>query len=283
MAASMNDLVRDLVAETKVTESMLAGLPADVWDLPTPAEGWAIRDQISHLAFFDEMTVLAMTDPDRFRAEADAHIAGGMDFPDRIAAEYRSMPAVDLHIWFRTARASLVAEFAGRQAGERAPWYGPAMSLASSATARIMETWAHGQDIADTLGVRREPTARLRHVAYLGIRALPYAYTVRRLEVPKAPIRVELVAPDGDLWLWGPEDAEDRVSGDALEFCLVVTQRRNSADTSLRITGPVAGHWMSIAQAFAGAAGRGRQPAASTIGVPARERTAVPLVAAGEA
>ena len=271
MAASMKDLVVDLMAETEVTESMLAGLPADVWELPTPAEGWAIRDQISHLAFFDEMTLLAMTDAERFRAEADAHIAGGMDFPDRIAAEYRSMPVVDLHIWFRTARRALVAEFSARDAGERVPWYGPAMSLASCATARIMETWAHGQDIADTLGVHREPTARLRHIAHLGIRALPYAFGVRRLEVPQTPIRVELRAPDGELWTWGPEDATDRITGGALDFCLVVTQRRNRVDTGLQIVGPVASEWMSIAQAFAGAAGRGRVPAAShEVRAPAR-------------
>lgn len=260
----MKDLVADLVAETQVVEAMLAGLPGDVWDLSTPAEGWAIRDQISHLAFFDEMTLLAMTDAERFADEAAAHIAGGMDFPDRIASEYRSMPAHDLHIWFRTARATLVAEFTGRQASERVPWYGPAMSLASCATARVMETWAHGQDIADTLAVQREPTARLRHIAHLGIRALPYAYTVRRREVPQRPIRVELVAPDGGLWTWGPEEAEDWVTGTALDFCLVVTQRRNLADTDLEVVGPVALEWVSIAQAFAGAAGRGRAPASDS-------------------
>lgn len=282
MAASMKDLIVDLLAETEVAETMLSGLPADVWELPTPAAGWAVRDQVSHLAFFDEMSVLAITDAERFRAEADAHMAGGMDFPDRIAAEYRSVPIPELHAWFRGSRLALVAAFSSRDAAERVPWYGPAMSLASCATARIMETWAHGQDIADTLGVRREPTARLRHIAHLGIRALPYAYAVRRLEAPQSPIRVELVAPDGDLWTWGPEDACDRVSGPALDFCLVVTQRRNRVDTDLKVVGPVATEWMSIAQAFAGAAGRGRAPAASNGVRPPTRALAQPLVPAGE-
>ncbi|MGQ0466712.1 MAG: TIGR03084 family metal-binding protein [Sporichthyaceae bacterium] len=284
MAASMQDLLADLAAETEVLEGLLAGLPADVWELPTPAAGWAIRDQISHLAFFDEMSVLAMTDAEAFRLAADEQIAGGMDFPDRLAAQQRSMPVADLHSWFRQARRDLLAQAGTRDAGERVPWYGPAMSLASCITARIMETWAHGQDVADTLGVHREPTARLKHVAHLGVRALPYAYGVRRLPVPETPIRVELLAPDGGTWTWGPEDAVDRVTGNALDFCLVVTQRRNRADTGLKVEGPVATEWLGIAQAFAGAAGPGRPPASSVDlpRPPARTATGS-LVSAGEA
>ncbi|MGQ0843758.1 MAG: TIGR03084 family metal-binding protein [Sporichthyaceae bacterium] len=284
MAASVHEIVADLQAETEVLEGMLAGLPADVWEVPTPAIGWAVRDQISHLAYFDEMSVLAMTDADRFRREADAQIAGGMDFPDRLAAQFRDMPVAELHAWFRTARRSLIRESSAREAAERVPWYGPAMSLASCVTARLMETWAHGQDVADALGVHREPSARLRHVAHLGVRALPYSYQVRRLEVPQTPIRVELTGPDAALWTWGPEDAVDRVAGNALEFCLVVAQRRHHHDTNLKITGPVAAEWMEIAQAFAGAAGPGRRPASHELPAPAaRASASAGLVAAGEA
>jgi len=138
------------------------------------------------------------------------------------------------------------------------PWYGPPMSAASALTARIMETWAHGQDVADALGAVREPTARLRHVAHIGIGARAYSYLVNGKQPPEAPIRVELAAPDGDTWGWGPEDAVDRVGGPALDFCLVVTQRRHLADTMLQVSGPVATEWMSFAQAYAGPAGPGR-------------------------
>ena len=154
--------------------------------------------------------------------------------------------------------------YAGCAPAARLPWFGPDMGVASSVTARLMETWAHGQDIADTLGAERSPTARLRHVAHIGIRALPYSYTVNGLPVPDQPIRVELTAPDGELWMWGPPGAPDRVTGSALDFCLAVTQRRHLADTSLVVTGPVAGQWMAIAQAFAGPAGPGRSPATNT-------------------
>jgi uncharacterized protein (TIGR03084 family) len=122
-----------------------------------------------------------------------------------------------------------------------------------------METWAHGQDVVDAVGAERAPTARLRHVAHIGVSARPFSYAIRRLELPDVPIHVSLRAPDGDTWQWG-EPAADHVSGDALEFCWVVTQRRHLGDTSLRIEGDAAQEWMHIAQAFAGAPGSGRAP-----------------------
>jgi uncharacterized protein (TIGR03084 family) len=134
------------------------------------------------------------------------------------------------------------------------------MSLASFITARIMETWAHGQDVADALGVVRPPSGRLRHVAFIGARAFANSFVSHGLPVPDAPVRVELVAPDGKTWAFGPADAADVVRGPALDFCLVVTQRRHPADTALSTEGPVAAEWLTIAQAFAGPAGKGRQP-----------------------
>jgi uncharacterized protein (TIGR03084 family) len=136
------------------------------------------------------------------------------------------------------------------------------MSAASALTARIMETWAHGQDVADALDVRREPTARLRHVAHIGIGARAYSFVVNGRQPPESPIRVELAAPDGGTWTWGPGDADDRVVGPAMDFCLAVTQRRHPTDTSVQVSGPVATEWMSFAQAYAGPAGTGRPPSA---------------------
>jgi uncharacterized protein (TIGR03084 family) len=134
------------------------------------------------------------------------------------------------------------------------------MSAMSFATARLMETWAHGQDVADALGVEREPTDRLRHVAHIGVHARRYSYQVRGLEVPAEEVRVELVGPNWSTWSWGDPTARNRVVGEALDFCLVVTQRRNVADTELVVEGPLAIEWMSIAQAFAGPPGVGRSP-----------------------
>ena len=134
------------------------------------------------------------------------------------------------------------------------------MALSSFATARLMETWAHGQDVADALGVRREPTSRLRHIAHIGVRTRGFAYALRDKPVPEGDVRVELDAPDGSTWTWGSADAADRVTGPALDFCLVVTQRRHVADTAVKADGPLAEEWLSIAQAFAGSPGAGRRP-----------------------
>ena len=260
MAADLSALTADLVAETAWLDEILGALPPPQWQLPTPAPGWTIADQVSHLAYFDEATLLSIRDPDLFRLDAEALAGRGSDFPDQIAAEYRHLGPAELLRWFRTARQALLDGYASTDPAARLPWYGLDMGLASSVTARLMETWAHGQDIADTLGIQRPATSRLRHIAHLGVRSLPYSYAVNGLPQPDAPIRVELTAPDGGQWAWGPADAADRVTGTALDFCLVVTQRRHRTDAGLVISGQTAGQWMAIAQAFAGAAGRGRPP-----------------------
>jgi uncharacterized protein (TIGR03084 family) len=260
MPADLKPLLDDLAAESAVVGALLDPLaPAD-WGRPTPAAGWTIADQVTHLAYFDDVTLLSITDPDQFRRDAEVLAADGDDFADRVAAAHRHLDGDTLRTWFRTARQGLLDGYASCDPGIRLPWFGPDMGVASSVTARIMETWAHGQDIADTLGTERPLTARLRHVAHIGILARPYSYLVNGLPVPAEPIRVELTAPDGQAWTWGPADAADRVTGPALDFCLAVTQRRHRADTGLVVTGPVATQWMTIAQAFAGPAGPGRPP-----------------------
>jgi len=268
MPADLSALTADLVAETASLQEILGPLTPPQWQLPTPAEGWSIADQVSHLAYFDETTLLSIRDPDLFRREAAALAGRGDDFPDQIAAEHRHLSAAELLAWFRAARQALLDGYAGADPAARLPWYGLDMGPASSITARLMETWAHGQDIADTLGIDRPPTSRLRHVAHLGIRSLPYSYAVNGLPPPSAPIRVELEAPDGGQWTWGPAEAGDRVAGTALDFCLVVTQRRHRSDTGLVVAGETATQWIGIAQAFAGAAGPGRKPLSASVAPP---------------
>ena len=259
MPVDMTALAADLAAESAVTRALVAGLDETGWQTPTPAAGWTIKDQVSHLAFFDEVAVTSAVRPDEFRAE----IAGGLDRldPDLIAARYRVRTGADLLSWFDGARAELLDTFAVIDPQQRLPWFGPPMSAASSLTARLMETWAHTQDIADALGVTREPTSRLRHVAHIGVGARAFSYAARGQVMPGIPVRVELTAPDGAAWTWGPADAQDRVSGTALDFCLLVTQRRHRDDLALAVDGAAAQQWMAIAQAFAGPPGPGRTPA----------------------
>jgi uncharacterized protein (TIGR03084 family) len=264
----LHGLLADLRAESAVLDGLVSGLPAEDWARATPAEGWTIAHQIAHLAWTDDWTALAARDAegfgaalgDRFGALLDA----GADPVEEGAREGAAAePGVLLARW-RTGREEALAALAAAPSDVRLPWFGPPMKPASMATARLMETWAHGQDVADALGVTREPTARLRHIAHLGLRTLGFAFGAHGLPAPERPVRLELAAPDGGSWSLGPADATDVVTGPALDFCLLVTQRRHRDDLALTATGPVATAWLPIAQAFAGAPGKGREAGAGS-------------------
>ena len=250
--ADLPALVGDVVAEHDDLRAILVDIPPDDWERPTPAAGWTIRDQLSHLAYFDGAARLSMEDPDAFRAARAEAVADIEKFVEATLAYGRGIPGSELLDRFTAERRGLVEAALAAPEGVRIPWYGPDMAVASSVTARIMETWAHGQDVADALGVSRPLTGRFRHVCDIGIRARPFSYRNRGLPPPETPLRVELVAPDGSSWEWGPPDAADRITGTALDFALVVTQRRLPADTGLEISGADARTWIGFAQAFAG-------------------------------
>jgi uncharacterized protein (TIGR03084 family) len=260
MPVDMRALADDLAAETAVLRDLVAGLDETAWRGPTPAPGWTISDQVSHLAFFDDAAIQSATDPEGFAAETERGVTVGKLTPDTIADRYRALTGVEVLAWFDSSRRRLITVFAGLDPALRLPWFGLPMSAASAFTARIMETWAHGQDVADALGHKQAATSRLRHIAHIGVRAMPYSFAANGLEVPPEPVRVELAAPDGDLWTWGPEQAANQVNGPALDFCLLVTQRRHRDDTAIVADGQIARRWLTIAQAFAGPPGPGRQP-----------------------
>jgi len=249
------DVVADLGAEYADLDAVVGGLDDAAWDLPTPAAGWTVGDQVRHLAFSDARARDAVADPQGFEAAKAGDVAAAVS--SAIEAS-RSMPRREVLAWWRDERSALLQLLASADPSRRVPWYGPPMGLMSFATARLMETWAHGQDVVDALGIVRAPTPRLRHVADLGVRALPWSFTVHGMPVPAEPVRVELRGPGGEEWAWGPAGATDVVCGDALDFCLVVTQRRHPGDVHLQLRGLVAGQWMAVAQAFAGPPGSGR-------------------------
>ncbi len=260
MPVDLEELAADLAAETGALLAVIEPLDEEGWATPTPAPGWRIKEQIGHLAYFDEQAALAATDADAFTRELEAALADPEGITERIANRARALTGAEVLAWFRDSRAAMVATFLALDPSARVPWYGPPMSVASSLTARIMETWAHGQDVFDALGAEHPVTAAVRHVAYLGVRTLGFSFTANGLEPPAVPVFVDLDAPDGTTWTFGDPAAVDRVRGPALDFALVVTQRRHLADTALVIDGPVAAQWMRIAQAFAGPPGPGRAP-----------------------
>ena len=253
------EILADLDAESSEVDRLVADRPARDWALATPAAGWTVAHQIAHLTWTDEAAILAIRDPDGFATHLAEAFNDPEGFVDRGAEGLLVAPDVMLRRW-RTGRSALAESLAGVPPGQKVPWYATSMSPASLATARIMETWAHGLDIADALHAERQPTARLRHVAYLGYRTFGYSFLANGREMPTDAVRVELVAPDGTQWTYGPVDAANRVTGPALDFCLLVAQRRHRDDLNLVATGPAADEWLDIAQAFAGPPGGGRAP-----------------------
>ena len=259
MAVVVADLIRDLRLETEVVVGSVAGRAESEWSVPTPAPGWSVKDQFTHLAFFDDAATRAATDREGFLEHRSDVLRGIDDFTSSIASRHRAMPSSDVLEWLRTARSRFIEVYSALDPATRVPWYGPDMSPASAVTARIMETWAHGQDVIDALGLAHPATPGLRHVAHLGVRTFANSFKARGQAVPEVEVRVELTGPDGSVWEWGPPGAPDQVRGPATDFCLVVTRRRHLDDARLECTGPVAAEWMAIAQAFAGPPGAGRE------------------------
>jgi uncharacterized protein (TIGR03084 family) len=244
----MTALLDDLKAEQADLDALTVGVDLD---LATPAEGWTVADTIGHLWFFDREATTALVDPDAFSAGLQDVIAAPEAFVVRATGEGKALGDSLPDVWRRT-RGDLLAALRAADPATKVPWYGPPMSPASFATARLMEYWAHGQDVADAVDRRRSPTDRLRHICHLGVRTRGFSYAIRGLTAPNTDVHVRLISPSGEAWTWGDPEATDRVEGPAEDFCLVVTQRRVVADTSLVVTGPAASEWMSIAQAFAG-------------------------------
>jgi uncharacterized protein (TIGR03084 family) len=255
--SDLQALCDDLALEHADLDAIVAPLDEAAWYLATPAEGWSILDSIVHLALTDAHATRAAVDPNGF---TDFR---AMRMPEDARLEFerarRMEPSEVLAVW-RANRTELVSALRALDPKTRVPWFGPPMSAMSHASARLMETWAHGQDVVDTLGVQRTDTPRLRHIAHLGVRARPYSYTMHDQAVPADDVRVELSGPNAEAWAWGDAALASRVTGSARDFCLVVVQRRHLDDTRLVCEGPYAREWLLIAQAFAGRAGGGRRP-----------------------
>ena len=263
------ELLADLHDEHQSLDGVVSALTSKQWSLPTPSPRWTVSDQIGHLNYFDKTALLAVTDPAGFARAArgllEASRAGDTAVDAFTLGDFRRLPTGErLRAW-RRDRMKLTEALSALGGRDRIGWYGPSMSARSFATARLMEAWAHGQDVCDTVAVQRRPTDRLRHIAQLGYITRAWSYINRGLEVPDSGVTVELTAPSGVTWTWGePADpagaAGSSVRGTALDFCLVVTQRRHLRDTTLEVTGRPAQQWLQIAQAFAGPATDGPAP-----------------------
>ncbi len=276
----LDAVLDDLAAESDRLRAAVAGLDGGDqggWATPTPAEGWTIATQVAHLLWTDEVAALAARADTPEGKEAWDEvvllaIADPTGFVDAEALRVAELPPAELLARWDAARAALATALREVPDGQKMPWFGPPMSPTSMATARFMETWAHSLDVYATListGSITEPpevTDRIKHVAHIGVRTRNFSFANNGLEAPAEEFRVELTAPSGETWTWGPDDAAQRVTGSAYDFCQLVTQRIHRDDTDLVATGDDADRWLGIAQCFAGPSGEGRAATSSTNG-----------------
>lgn len=254
------EVLAALTAEADAFDEVLAALTNEQWQTPTPAPGWTVAHQVAHLAFTFRLAATAASDPDGFRAMA-AGVSKDFD------AQVRAGLAMYLGEDHQTLRARWRAEFddsvkalTAVPAGETVPWLVNPLPPAVLASAGMMELFGHGQDVYDALGIEREYTDRLAPLVTFGVRTRDFGYLAHDEQPPAEQFRFELTAPSGALWTFGPADAEQRVTGPAVDFCLLVVRRRHHEDLALRTTGELARHWLDIAQAYRGPAGAGRRP-----------------------
>jgi enediyne biosynthesis protein E11 len=253
-------VISDLVAEGEQVDRLLCGLNADQWQLPTPAPGWTIAHQVAHLASIFSLAAMAAGKPQAFR---DLTARLSTDFDANVSAAlagYLASPPDDLLARWRAERRAAEQALAAAPPGEVVPWLVRPLPPAVLASAGMMELFGHGQDIADAVGSRLERTDRIGRLAEFAVRTWDFGYLARGLTPPATLFRYELTAPSGARWEFGPADAEQRISGPAVDFCLLVTRRRHRDDLALTASGPEADHWLDIAQAYRGSPGAGRAP-----------------------
>jgi len=243
----------DFGEESDVLYALLAGIGVGDFERATLVKGWTVNDVLVHLHFWNKAADLSLTDEPAFVKLID-ELMGSLNAGSLRAFENAHVTerGPQLLAAWRETYPKIVARWKGLDPKTRVKWAGPEMSVRSSMTARQMETWSHGQELFDLFGKERVETDRIRNIVVLGVNTFGWSHKVQRLELPEKMPLVKLTAPSGDVWEYGEADSGNLVEGSAVEFCQVVTQTRNVADTDLRCSGDVAKQWMATAQCFAG-------------------------------
>ena len=251
----MKDTCPDLLAEYRELAALADSLTPQQWQQRSEFYGWTPWDEVAHLCYFDDTALLSATDPEAFARDAAAlmaRLAQGEEISAIARSAYGHLTGPALVAHWRVRHERLVEVLAGLDPKARLAWYGPPMSARSFATARLMETWAHGQDVWDVVRRRRPATPRLKHIAHIGVTTFGWTFINRKLPVPQGAPRVELLGPDEETWTWGDASDMDFVRGSAEDFCLLVTQRRHLDDTALQYSAGAVQRWLAMAQCFAG-------------------------------
>ncbi|MCZ6856245.1 MAG: TIGR03084 family metal-binding protein [Gammaproteobacteria bacterium] len=243
---------QDFLSESEALYALVASLPDQAFKRKTSFKDWTINTVIRHLHMWNWAADLALEDRDAFKTflgELRSNEGSLNEFENNWVDGLSGQALVQTwHEFFL----EMAPRFGVADPAKRVVWAGPDMSVRSSITARLMETWAHGQEIYDLLGVVRENADRIRNIVVLGVNTYGWTFNVRGEQPPQPMPHLRLTAPSGELWTFNDASTSELIEGLAEEFCQVVTQVRNIADVQLRITGPNATDWMAKAQCFAG-------------------------------
>lgn len=245
----------DFRQESRVLAECLAPLSEAEFEQPTLFKGWTINDVVGHLHIFNVAAERALEGDEPFQAfftPISSVLAAGGSFIDAQRPWLGDLSGCALFEAWRDGAERCAVLYREADPKQRVSWAGPSMSARSSITARQMETWAHGQEIFDVLGLVRSEHDRIRNIAHMGVATFGWTFVNRGLTPPETAPCVQLTGPSGAVWAWNEGETENVITGDAVEFAQVVTQVRNVADTSLSVQGAIAQEWMEIAQCFAG-------------------------------
>ena len=251
----MDPVVGDLAAQQAELAELLDGLPDAGWRAQTRCDGWDVADVVLHLAQTDELTLASATG--RF-AQAMAAMSGGTDGPASIDEAAAAMVAAErgmshrqlLERWSSGAH-HLVEAVGAMDLSARVTWVAGQLSARTLVTTRLAETWIHTGDVAEAVGVSLVPTHRLRQVARLAWRTLPYAFASAGRTMA-GPVEFRLVGPGGEQWDFVPDrPALTSVSGSAVELCQVAARRVDASATSLRSDGPDASDVLALVRTYA--------------------------------
>lgn len=244
----MDQICDDIAAETRALSSVVEDLTEDQWRAPTVAEGWDSHETILHLGATDWICYLTLVNPKLFVDIRTQLSKGETSVHKAVGPHVRGLQGSELWEWFLTGRSEMLGALRDTDPKARITWLGPDIGARSLATSRLLETWTHSHDLADSFAIKYPQTDRLRHIAHIGVVTREFSYVNQGLTPPKEPVRVELVSPNGDQWSWGPDDATNKVSANAYEFCKVITRRIPVAESAVETHGVLAQKWMEIAQ-----------------------------------
>ena len=254
----MEEVISAIRNEVKTLNNLMISLNSEQWQSPTKFKDWTPEIIISHLYYFDLMTIYSLNKPGKFDEEAKflfstyVEITQSLPRAQKVLERLKTSNYQELMEGWLVANNLMCEVFEKTDPKTRCRWFGPDMGARMFMTARYMETWSHSQAIYDLISIQRDYSDDIKNIANIGVKTFEWTYINRKLEVPKSKPYIQLIAPSGQQWEWNEHMTDNSVIGLASDFCHVVTQNRNIVDTNLEVKGEIAKHWMSIAQCFAG-------------------------------